>query len=192
MSDSPAPDFAMLRAVEILAGLYERNRNAEEVPPPPSDKPIVLFNETIALDVNSTTRADVEKKLGIGLAYPANGWHTYCVRGSDRKREFLSLFYSEGRLAAAELYYPKVERSPKLEPVDLQFRFAPGELTLGQTMAGLPEHFGRISSLAEALGAYDEMLVAQFPGGVAYIMGNEGRAERLAIYVLREDNAKRK
>lgn len=177
----------MLRAVEILAGLYERNRKIDETPPPPAEKPIVLFNESIALDVNSTTRAGVEKTLGIAFAYPARGWHTYCVRGDDSRRQFLSLFYSEGRLISAELYYPKADRAPKLEPVDLRFRFVPGELSLGQTMTALPEYFGRISALAESVGAYAEMLEAQFPGGVAYAMGNEGRIERLALYVLRSD-----
>ena len=189
MSDSQTPDFAMLRAVDILAGIYERNRKVEDTPPPPADKPIVLFNESIALDVNSTTRTEVEKRLGIGFSYPAKGWHTYCVRGADRNRQFLSLFYSDGRLASAELYYPKVERAPKLEAVDLQFRFVPGEIALGQTMAALPEHFGRISSLAEALGAYSDMLGARFPGGAAYLMGNDGRVERLAIYILRSDTS---
>ena len=176
----------MLRAVEILANLYERNRASAELPPP-YDKPIVLFNESIALDVNSTTQKDVEKRLGIGFSYPAHGWHTYCVRGAGGKREFLSVFYSDGLLASAELYYPKADRAPKLEPVDLRFRFVPGELALGQAMSVLPEHFGRFSALAEAFGAYSDMMEARFPGGVAYVMGNDGRVERLALYVFRSD-----
>ncbi len=175
----------MRRAVEILAGIYERNRHPAA--PPPCDKPIVLFNETIALDVNTTTREDVEKKLGIAFSYPARGWHTYCVRGDDAKRQFLSLFYSEKQLVSAELYYPKSDRAPKLEPVDLRFRLVPGELSLGQTMSGLPEHFGQLSALAEAVGTYGEMLSAEFPGGVAHAMGNDGRIERLALYALRSD-----
>lgn len=173
----------MSRAVEILAALYERNRHP--APPPPSEKPILLFNESISLDVNATTRDDAEKQLGIAFSYPARGWHTYCVRGDDSKRQFLSLFYSGKQLVSAELYYPKVDRAPKLEPVDLRFRFVPGEIALGQSMNVLPEHFGRISALAEAIGTYGEMLGAEFPGGVAYAMGNAGRIERLALYALR-------
>ena len=82
MSDSSTPDFAMRRAVEILAGLYERNK-APELPRAPFDRPVVLFNESIALDVNLTTQKEVEKRLGIGFAYPARGWHTYCVRAIE-------------------------------------------------------------------------------------------------------------
>ncbi|HEV7180201.1 MAG TPA: hypothetical protein VGN11_10020 [Candidatus Baltobacteraceae bacterium] len=188
MSDEPTPDFAMLRAVEILAGIYERTAPREDdVPAPASDKPIVLFNETIALDVNATVRADVERHLGTAFSYPARGWHTYCVRGGDGKRQFLSLFYSAGKLASAELYYPKVDRAPKLEPVDLRFRFSPGEVALGEGFAKLSHYFRRLSALAESLGAYAEMFEANFPGGAAYAMGNAGSIERLAIYVLRND-----
>ena len=187
MSDNPTPDFAMLRAVEILAGIYERNRKPPSELPPISDKPIVLFNESIALETGVTTRERVERALGIGFSYPARGWHTYCVRGAGGKREFLSIFYHDRSLISAELYYPKVDRAPRLEPLDLPFRFVPGELSLGQSITTLPEHFGRISEAAEAMGAYGEMFGARFPGGSAYVMGNGGRIERLAIYVLSDE-----
>ncbi|MDQ2865688.1 MAG: hypothetical protein M3R51_05630 [Candidatus Eremiobacteraeota bacterium] len=185
MSDDPIPDFAMQRAVEILAGLYERTKGAPRGLPEAFDKPIALFNESLALDVTKTTRRDVQRQLGIAFQYPAAGWHTYCVRGSRNKREFLSVFYSRDSLVSAELYYPRVDRAPKLEPVDLYFRLSPGEFSLGSPFTGLPEHFGRFSQAGETLGAYREMFEARFPGGVAYAMGNEGVAERLAIYVLR-------
>ena len=183
MSDSGAPDFAMQRAVEILANIYEQQRKADDAPPPPSDKPIGLFSEIIAFNVGVTTRADVEKQLGIAFAYPARGWHTYCVRGARNERLFLSAFYSEQRLAAAELYLPKVERAPNLAPRDIHFRFVPSELTVGMQYAALPEFFGRIASLPSGVGAYVDMFEARFPGGAAYAMGNEGIIERLAIYV---------
>lgn len=189
MSEGPTPDFAMQRAVEILANIYERQQKSSDVPPPPADKPIVLFNETIAFDVTRTKRADVERRLGVAFSYPARGWHTYCVRGSDGAKLFVSAFYSGDALIAAELYVPKVERAPKLEPRDLTFRFVPGEIAVGKPVTSLPEHFGRISKLAEALGAYKEMFEARFPGGSAYAMGNDGTIERLAIYALRQ-NAK--
>lgn len=187
MSDSGAPDFAMKRAVEILASIYERNARSDDVPPPPVDKPIVLFSEAISLQTGKTTRADVERELGIAFAYPARGWHTYCVRGPQAGRLFISLFYSSETLAAAELYVPKVDRAPRLEPRDLVFRLVPGEIAIGKPITSLPEHFGRISALAEQLGAYKEMFEARFPGGSAYAMGNDGAIERLALYVLRED-----
>lgn len=186
MSETP-PDFAMQRAVEILANIYERNQKTSDVPPPPVDKPIVLFSEAIAFDVTKTTREEVERALGTAFAYPARGWHTYCVRGLEGARLFASLFYSQKILAAAELYVPKVDRAPRLEPRDISFRFVPGEIAVGKPVTSLPEHYGRISALAEQFGAYKEMFGARFPGGSAYAMGNDGIIERLAIYTLREN-----
>jgi hypothetical protein len=188
MSERPTPDFAMQRAVEILASIYERQQKSNDLPPPPAERPIVLFSETIAFDVARTKRHDVERALGIAFSYPARGWHTYCVRGPDRARLFASVFYSADALIAAELYVPKVERAPKLEPRDLTFRFVPGEIAVGKPITALPEYFGRISALAETLGAYKEMFEARFPGGSAYAMGNDGIIERLAIYALRQND----
>lgn len=183
MSDDPPADFAMRRAVEILAGIYERrSTKPQATPPPAADRPLVLFNETIAFDVTRTKRRDVERALGIAFAYPAAGWHTYCVRGPGGTRLFASLFYSKERLISAELYVPQVERAPNLAPRDLLFRFVPGEIEIGKPVTSLPEHFGRISTIAEKLGAYEDMYGASFPGGSAYVMGNGGTIERLALY----------
>lgn len=60
MSENP-PDFAMQRAVEILANIYERLHKQQDAPPPPSDKPILMFSERVALDVGATTKPDVEE-----------------------------------------------------------------------------------------------------------------------------------
>ncbi|HTX60370.1 MAG TPA: hypothetical protein VMH02_11950 [Verrucomicrobiae bacterium] len=186
MSDERPPDFAMARAVEILAGIYERQRRIAEAPPPPLDKVVTIFNETIALDVTKTTRKGVEQALGIAFAYPVGGWHTYCVRSAENAaREFVSLFYSHGELVSAELYWPKVERAPALEPRPLRFRFVPGEITLGMQLAALPEGFTRIPVPPE-LGSYADIFEARYPGGVSYAMGNKGVIERLALYALRE------
>ncbi|HTV93609.1 MAG TPA: hypothetical protein VMG98_12915 [Verrucomicrobiae bacterium] len=185
MSEEP-PDFAMLRAVEILAGIYERNAKLQDAPPPPSDKPLFLFSERLSLDVNATTRADVERQLGIAFKYPAPGWHSYGVRGRDGARLLLSLFYSKNQLASAELYLPKVDRAPKLEPQDAHFRLVPGEIEVGMPLTTLPEHFGRMTGMPTRLGPYEEMFEARFPGGAAYAIGNDGIIERLALYTLRE------
>ena len=182
----PAPDFAMSRAVEVLAGIYERHRKNSETPPPPIDKPVLLFNEALPLDVTRSTRADVESALGIAFSYPARGWHTYCVTGAEGTREFLSLFYtSDGRLASAELYLPKSQRAPNLHARNLgRFRFVPSEIAIGMQIAALPENFGRIITPSER-AAYTDIFEARFPGGAAYAMGNDGKIERLALYVLR-------
>jgi hypothetical protein len=185
MSEDP-PDFAMQRAVEILANIYERQYKIDNAPPPPSDKPILLFSEGLALDVNTTMRGDVERALGIAFSYPTRGWHTYGVRGRDGARLLLSCFYSKNKLASAELYLPKVDRAPKLEPQDAHFRFVPGEIEVGMQLTSLPEHFGRMTGMPTRIGPYEEMFEARFPGGAAYAMGNDGTIERLALYTLNE------
>ncbi|HZZ00033.1 MAG TPA: hypothetical protein VFE36_10695 [Candidatus Baltobacteraceae bacterium] len=180
----------MTRAVEILAQIYERQRKASYVPPVPFDRVVVLFNETIAFDVTKTTRREVERALGIAFSYPMRGWHTYCVRGVSGAREFVSLFYetpanAQSTLISAELYLPKVDRAPPLEPRNLGgVRLVPGEIAIGAALTSLPENFARIEKLA-GLGAYDDIFEARFPGGSAYAMGNAGTIERLAIYGLR-------
>jgi hypothetical protein len=187
--DKP-PDFAMARAVEILAKIYERQRDAAKVPPVPFDRVVVLFNETVAFDVTKTTRRDVERALGIAFSYPVRGWHTYCVRGAEGTREFVSLFYearpkAESTLVSAELYLPKVDRAPALEPRNLgRFRLIPGEIAIGAPLTTLPENFARIEK-PEGLGPYEDIFEARYPGGSAYAMGNAGTIERLALYGLR-------
>lgn len=180
---SEPPDFAMQRAVEILASIYERQSKRENAPPPPADKPIFLFSESLALDVTATEKGDVERVLGLAFSYPAMGWHTYGVRGGKSGSLLLSLFYSKNRLASAELYIPKVERAPKLHPQDVHFRLVPGEIECGAPITTLPEHFGRMSMPPQA-GAYADMFEARFPGGAAYAMANDGLIERLALYTL--------
>jgi hypothetical protein len=182
--DERPVDFAMARAVEILAEIYEKQRRIADVPPPPLDVPVTLFNEAIALDVNKTTRKEVEKALGIAFMYPATNWHTYCVRGNDG-RLFLSLFYSSGELISAELYAPRLDRAPALEPRDMTFRFVPSETIVGMQIATLPDGYRRIET-PEGLGIYADICEARFPGGAAYAMGNKGIIERLALYALRE------
>ena len=184
--ESAAPDFAMVRAVEVLATIYERNHTAAKVPPP-LDRPVVRFNETIPLEVTCTTRPQVERALGMAFSYPTRGWHTYCVFGPKRTREFLSLFYSssDGRLASAELYLPKCDRAPKLEGRDLGgFRLVPSEIALGMQVSALPANFARLMAPSER-AAYADIFEARFPGGAAYAMGNQGLIERIALYVLR-------
>lgn len=188
--DEPSPDFAMTRAVEILANIYERQRKKAAVPPVPFDRVVVLFNENVTFDVTKTTRSEIERTLGIAFAYPVRGWHTYCVRGAGGGREFVSLFYqapaqARSTLVSAELYLPKVDRAPALEARDLGgVRLVPGEIAIGTALTSLPENFARIEKPA-GLGPYEDIFEARFPGGSAYAMGNNGTIERLAIYGLR-------
>ena len=181
MSEQKPPDFAMLRAVEILANIHERQYTQPNVPPPPLDRPVVLFNEECPIAVGMRDEA-VRDKLGWGFAYPTRGWHTYAVAGDSGERLLLSLFYKEGALIAAELYVPKTDRTPNLEPRRLgAFRFTPGDVRIGMPVTSVPPAF------VSAIGGpgpvvYDTAFEARFDGGVAYIMGKQGTIERLALY----------
>ncbi|MBV8299246.1 MAG: hypothetical protein JO083_06870 [Candidatus Eremiobacteraeota bacterium] len=181
-SEEPrAPDFAMQRAVEILARVYEANRGRPNVPPAPLERPVVLANERLVFALGTTTRAEVERAFGVAFAYPLRGWHTYAAR-EDARRYFLSLFYSEQKLIALEYYLPKADRAPSLAARDYgPFRFSPGDVALGAATGALDERY------APAVGGpapvvYAEAYEARFPGGVAYVMGNDGRVERLGLY----------
>ena len=109
-------------------------------------------------------------------------------RTRPRRRAFAleHLFYSKNKLASAELYLPKVDRAPKLEPQDAHFRFVPGEIEVGMQLTSLPEHFGPMKGMPTRIGPYEAMFEARFPGGAAYAMGNAGVIERLALYTLKE------
>ncbi len=179
----------MRRAVEILAQVYESGRGRRNPPPAPLDRPVVLANERIVFTVGTTTRADVEAAFGVAFSYPMRGWHTYAAR-EDGKRYFLSLFYADaallarakGALLALEYYLPKADRAPNLAARDYgAFRLSPGDVTLGASTAALDERY--VTAVGgPAPVVYAEAFEARFPGGVAYVMGNAGRIERLGLY----------
>ena len=172
----------MKRAVEILASIHERQYKKENVPPPPLDKPVILFNETCAFEIGKTTLAAVNAQLGWAFSYPTRGWHTYAIAAENGERYLLSAFYKKHELIAVEIYVPKTDRAPQLEPRRLgAFRFVPGEIRLGAPVTSIPQSF------VPAVGGpgpvvYDAAFEARFPGGVAYVMANKGIIERLALY----------
>lgn len=181
MSEKPPPDFAMLRAVELLAQMHERARKHPNTPPAPIDRPIVLQCERLTLHVAKTTRADVERELGVAFSYPARGWHTYATDESG-KRCLLSTFYKDGALVAAELYVPRGPHAPNLKARRLGgFRLEPGGVRIGMPVNAIPQPF------TPAVGGpgkvvYDRAFETRFPGGVAYAMAAKGVIERLTIY----------
>lgn len=179
--DEPVPDFAMRRAVEILARVYETNRAKRNVPPAPIDRPVVLAGERLTFAIGTTRRADVERAFGVGFQYPMRGWHSYAAR-EDGERRFLSLFYHDGVLIALEYYLPKVDRAPTLAARDYGlFRLTPGDVALGAATATLDERYV-VAVGGPAPVIYAEAYEVRFPGGVAYVMGNAGRVERIGLY----------
>jgi hypothetical protein len=189
MSDEEAPDFAMQRAVEILARVYEAGRARPNVPPVPLDRPVVLANERLVLTLATTTRSEVEHAFGVAFSYPMRGWHTYAAREQGR-RYFLSLFYAEARpepgrrgaLVALEYYVPKIDRAPGLAARDYgPFRLSPGDVALGAATSALDERYV-VAVGGPAPVVYAEAFEARWEGGVAYVMGNAGLVERLGLY----------
>ena len=171
----------MARAVEILAQVYEKNRAARNTPPVPIDRPVVLANEHVVFELGKTTRVQVERAFGVAFAFPMRGWHTYAAR-EDAERRFLSLFYAESGLVALEYYVPKLAGTPSLSPRDYgAFRLTPGDVALGASTATLDERY--VTAVGgPAPVVYAEAFEVRFPGGVAYVMGNGGRVERLGLY----------
>ena len=175
------PDFAMVRAVEILAQIAERRMKAQNTPPPPIDVPVVLFNENIMFAIGVTKRSDVIKALGTGYPYPAKGWDTYAMR-ENNTRYLLSAFYSDDLLVGVEYYLPKTKSVPELASRSLgDFRLIPGQIHVGSSINSLDERF------VPAVGGpgthvYSHAFEVRFPGGVAYAMGNEGLINRLVLY----------
>jgi hypothetical protein len=186
--ERPAPDFAMLRAVEVLARIAETNTAKRAVPPTPLDRPVTLANERLVFALGTTTRAEVERAFGVAFAYPMRGWHTYAAR-ENGARYFLSLFYASHAspdpnlrtLLALEYYLPKADRAPSLAARDYgPFTLMPGGVALGAATALLDERYSATGGPAPVV--YAERFEARFPGGVAHVMGNGGRIERLGLY----------
>jgi hypothetical protein len=179
--EKPPPDFAMLRAVEVLAGIVEKRMTQPNVPPLPIDVPVILFNENVRCEIGATTRAEVIKALGTGFPFPSKGWETYAVRNGN-ERALLSVFFRDDKLIACEFYTPKTKNAPTLAPRDLgEFRLVPGEVKLGTAIVGLDERF------TMAVGGpgsvmYKLSYELRFPRGVAYAMGNDGTIERMVLY----------
>jgi hypothetical protein len=180
--DERAPDFAMQRAVEILASIYERNQSRPATPPVPLDRPVVLTTDQLIFTLGTTTRADVERVYGVAFSYPMRGWHTYAARENGSRR-FLSLFYAaDKQLVAIEYYLPKIDRAPGLAARDYgALRLSPGDVALGSTTASLDARYTPAVG-GPAPVVYREAYEARFPGGVAYVMGNDGVIERFGLY----------
>ena len=185
MSDEkPAPDFAMVRAVEVLAKMAERMRMQPVAQPRPLDRPVVLFNEAQQFAVGVTRRGEVERSLGIGFPFPYKGWSTWGVMGSGNARWLLSALYRNDVLAAVEHYVPKSDVSgPALAPRNLGgFRFVPGEVRLGMAVSSLGDDYVRCEMGPGGDTVYDLTFQAPYPGGLALVMANKGAVTRLALY----------
>lgn len=189
MSEKPPPDFAMLRAVELMAQFIEEQIGKPPIPPAPIDKPVILFNENLSFALETTTLSEVERSFGSGFPYPAKGFHSFGLR-HDGKPALISAFFDrDGLLIGVEHYYVTSKTAPSLAPRAIgTFRLIPGEIALGMPTTKLSDEFvPAISGPSPAI--YAQRYEVRFPGGVAYVMGNKMRVERLVLYADRSKPA---
>ena len=179
----------MLRAVELMAKFIEEQIGKPPVPPAPIDKPVILFNENLSFELEKTTRSEVDRSFGSGFPYPAKGFHSYGLR-HDGKPALISAFFDRDEvLIGVEHYYVTSKSAPSLAPRPLgTFRLIPGEISLGMPTTKLSDEFvPAISGPSPAI--YAQRYEVRFPGGVAYVMGNKMRVERLVLYADRSKPA---
>lgn len=159
--ERPPPDFAMLRAVELLEQMHRAQRRRPAAAETLAE-PARLHSPRISFCVGDTTRTQVERELGVAFSYPARGWHTYATRESGT-RCFASLFYKSEVLIAAEIYVPAVQHAPALAAADFGgFELLPRGVRIGM----------------DASRAFE----AQFPGGAVYVKARSSSIDRIAIY----------
>ena len=173
----------MVRAVEILAQIAEKQMASAHALPPPIDVPIVLFNEHIMFVTGKTRRDAVIAALGPGYAYPAKGWETYAMRESNA-RYLLSALYREDVLAGVDYYLPKGNSVPELAARNFgEFRLVPGQLAIGNDMTQLDQRFVPVAQGPDAR-TYSHAFEVRYPGGVAYAQGTGGFIQRLVLYTV--------
>ena len=159
--ESPPPDFAMLRAAELLAQMHRAQRR-KKPQIETFDVPAVLKSSRLSFEVNVTKRPQVEREIGVAFAYPARGWHTYATR-ENGVRCFLSAFYKQTTLIAVELYVPEAKPAPNLLPVEFGgFELEPRGIRIGMDAS--------------------HILEARFPGGAAYVKARGASIDRIAVY----------
>jgi hypothetical protein len=171
----------MVRAVEILAQIAEKQLKSAHVLPPAIDVPIVLFNEHIMFVIGKTVRSAVTSELGPGYAFPTRGWETYAMlEGSTRC--LLSVLYRGEELVGVEYYVAPANRVPELRVGNFgAFRFVPGQVMIGADMLRLDERFVAVGEGPDGR-TYAHSFEVRFPGGVAYVQGTGGHVQRLVMY----------
>jgi len=182
-SGKPPPDFAMVRAVEILAQIAERQLKSAHVLPPPIDVPIILFNEHVMFVIGRTQRAAVVAELGQGYAFPTKGWESYAMH-EGTTRCLLSALYNDEVLVGVDYYVAPANRVPELRARNFgEFRFVPGQIMIGSDMLALDERFVAVADGPDAR-TFSHAFEVRFPGGVAYAQGTGGLVQRLVLYAI--------
>jgi hypothetical protein len=167
----------------LVGRIAKRRRTSARVT---LSEPLRLVHGTTVFAVGETKRRDCEIKLGPGVAYPAAGWHTWTVTAIAGDTWLLSAFFRTGTLIAVEYYVAKTGSVPKYAPrARGTFVLQPGDVGLGNTTRTLGPAFAASNARAGSVGSvvYQQAFEARWDGGVALISGNDGRVERIALYI---------
>ncbi len=148
----------------LVGRIAKRRRTSARVT---LSEPLRLVHGTTVFAVGETKRRDCEIKLGPGVAYPAAGWHTWTVTAIAGDTWLLSAFFRTGTLIAVEYYVAKTGSVPKYAP-----------RARGTAFAASNARAGSVGSVV-----YQQAFEARWDGGVALISGNDGRVERIALYI---------
>ena len=173
----------MVRAVEILAQIAEKQLKSAHVLPPPIDVPIILFNEHLMFVIGKTQRAAVVAELGAGYAFPTKGWDSYAMH-EGTTRCLLSALYNDDVLVGVDYYIAPANRVPELRARNFgEFRFVPGQIMIGSDMLRLDDRFVAVAEGPDNR-TFSHSFEVRFPGGIAYVQGTGGLAQRLVLFAM--------
>ncbi|HEV8021094.1 MAG TPA: hypothetical protein VGP41_07510 [Candidatus Lustribacter sp.] len=174
----------------MLAGLFGKKKRAAAAPAPkPIAPPMTLESDLLSFVPGFTTRRAIERRMGPAIQYPAPGWKTWAAAGTRNQRWVLSAIYRGQVLIGIEHYIAKTDLLPRdTPPANGVFVVQPGDIALGNRIAGLPEYFisaaGKDGSARSMV--YQHAFQARWQHGIAIISGNDGRIERIALYANHE------
>jgi hypothetical protein len=155
----------------------------------PSTEPLRLKCGSLEFLVGFTTRRAIETRLGPAVEYPAPGWRTWAAAGNRGDCWILSAIYRGHVLIGVEHYVAKTENLPRdTPPANGLYTLVPGDVQIGMPIKQLPDRF---RSLPGAEGSarsivFQQAYEARWPHGIAFVCGNNGRIERLALYANHE------
>jgi hypothetical protein len=157
-------------------------------PDPPKD-PLRLKCGSLEFLVGFTTRRAIESRLGPAVEYPAPGWKTWAAAGTRGDTWIISAIYRGQVLIGIEHYMAKTANLPRdTPPANGIYTLVPGDVGLGSRIGALPERFRKVPGKqggAQAI-VYQDAFESRWPHGIAFVCGNDGRIERIALYANHE------
>jgi hypothetical protein len=175
----------------MLGGMFKKKKPVRKAAPavPVASAPLRLKCGSLEFLVGFTTRRAIEMRLGPAVEYPAPGWRTWAAAGNRGDCWILSAIYRGNVLIGIEHYVAKTENLPRdTPPANGLYVLVPGEVQIGNRITSLPKVF--VSAAGREGGArsivYQHAYEARWAHGVAFVCGNNGRVERIALYANHE------